>query len=153
MRNLGSQFTNVSATAGQAFAVPIVARGSAFGDLNNDGQIDIVIGVLNESPVILRNNGTRNHWLGIKLTGSKSNLDGIGARVTIVDRAGRRQIFDVSTAGSYLSSSDPRVLVGLGSATSGQNIEIRWPSGTVQTVAFPAIDRYITVKERDASAR
>ena len=150
MRNLGAHFTNVSATAGPAFTKSIVARGASFGDLNNDGQIDIVISVLNDSPVILRNNGTRNHWLGIKLVGSKSNRDGIGARVAVTDNAGRRQIFDVSTAGSYLSSSDPRVIAGLGSATSVQKIEVRWPSGIVQTVAAPAIDRYLTVNEREA---
>jgi len=150
MRNLGAHFTNVSATAGAAFTKSIVARGASFGDLNNDGQIDIVISVLNDSPVILRNNGTRNHWLGIKLVGSKSNRDGIGARVAVTDNAGRRQIFDVSTAGSYLSSSDPRVIAGLGSATSVQKIEVRWPSGIVQTVAAPAINRYLTVNEREA---
>src|SRR5215813_4107277 len=151
MRNLGSQFTNVSATAGPAFTKGIVARGAAFGDLNNDGQIDIAIGVLNDSPVILRNNGTKNHWLGIKLVGSKSNRDGIGARVAITDNTGRRQIFDVTSAGSYLSSSDSRIIAGLGSANSVQKAEIRWPSGIVQTVASPAIDRYVTINEREAT--
>src|SRR5260370_36931093 len=79
MRNRGKGFIDVSATAGQTFNLPILARGAAFGDLNNDGQMDIVIGVLNGAPVILRNNGTKNHWLGIRLVGSNSNLDGSGA--------------------------------------------------------------------------
>jgi hypothetical protein len=149
LRNLGSQFTNVSETAGPPFTLPIAARGAAFGDLNNDGQVDIAINVLNDGPVILRNNGTKNHWLGVKLIGSKSNRDGIGARVTVTDSTGRRQIFEVSTAGSYLSSSDPRIIAGLGSATGVQTVEIRWPSGIVQTVRSPSIDRYVSVNERD----
>ncbi len=152
MRNLGSQFTNVSATAGPPFGVPIAARGAAFGDLNNDGQVDIAIGVLDGTPLILRNDGTKNHWLGIRLVGSKSNRDGIGARVIVADSSGRRQIFDVSTAGSYLSASDSRLIAGLGSATSVQTVEIRWPSGIVQTLGSPAIDRYISIDERDAKS-
>src|SRR6266849_4567672 len=106
MRNTGKGFVNVSATAGAAFNKPLAARGAAFGDLNNDGQIDIVIGELNGAPIILRNNGTKNHWLGIRLVGAKSDRDGIGAHVTVTDNSGRRQSFDVSAAGSYLSSND-----------------------------------------------
>jgi len=149
MRNTGKGFVNVSATAGAAFDLPIAARGAAFGDLNNDGQVDVVIGTLNGSPVVLRNNGTRNHWLGIRLAGSKSNRDGIGARVAITDSVGHRQIFDVSTAGSYLSSNDSRIIAGLGAAAGVRSIEIRWPSGRTQTVAAPEIDRYVTINERD----
>src|SRR5260370_22097399 len=119
MRNSGKGFTNISATAGPAFNLPIVARGAAFGDLNNDGQIDVVVTVLNGAPVVLRNDGTRNHWIGIRLVGGKSNHDGIGARVVVTDNRGLRQIFDVSTAGSYLSASDPRIIAGVGTATGG----------------------------------
>ena len=150
MRNTGKGFVNVSATAGSAFDAPIAARGAAFGDLNNDGQIDIVIGQLNDVPVILRNNGTKNHWLGIRLVGSKSNRDGIGARITVIDSGGHRQIFDVSTAGSYLSSNDSRIIAGLGAATGVSSIEIRWPSGRVQMIPRPEIDRYVTINERDS---
>jgi len=151
MRNTGKGFVDVSATAGPAFNLPIVARGAAFGDLNNDGQIDVVLGVLNGAPVILRNDGTRNHWLGMRLVGVKSNRDGIGARVTITENGGRRQIFDVSTAGSYLSANDPRVIAGLGAATGVRSIEVRWPSGRVQMVSNVEMDRYIAIKERDAA--
>src|SRR5207248_11250714 len=112
MRNTGKGFVNVSTTAGAVFDVPIAARGAAFGDLNNDGQIDVVIGVLNDAPLILRNNGTKNHWLGIRLVGSQSNRSGIGAKVTVIDGNGRRQIFDASTSGSYLSANDPRMIAG-----------------------------------------
>jgi hypothetical protein len=151
MRGSGKGFVNVSATAGPAFNVSIVARGAAFGDLNNDGQVDAVIGVLNDTPLILRNDGTRNHWLGLTLVGSKSNLQGIGARVVIVDSGGHRQIFDVSTAGSYLSANDPRIIAGLGDARGIKNIEVRWPSGRIQQILNPGIDRYITINERDSS--
>ena len=149
MRNTGKGFVNVSATAGAVFDVPIAARGAAFGDLNNDGQVDIVVGVLGGSPVILRNDGTKNHWLGIRLVGSRSNHDGIGARVVVTDANGRRQIFDVSTAGSYLSSSDPRIIAGLGKATGVRTVEIRWPSGRLQTLTSFEVDRYVTVNEPD----
>src|SRR6266571_2357169 len=149
MRNMGKGFVDVSATAGPAFNLPIVARGAAFGDLNNDGQVDVVVGVLDGSPVILRNNGTKNHWLGIRLVGSKSNRDGIGARVVVTDTNDRRQIFDVSTAGSYLSSSDSRIIAGLGTATV-KNIEVHWPSGLNQRLTPAEIDSYLTIYERDA---
>jgi hypothetical protein len=151
MRNTGKGFVNVSATAGAAFNVARAARGAAFGDLNNDGQIDIVIEELNGPPVILRNNGTKNHWLGIRLVGGKSNRDGIGARVTVTDNSGRRQSFDVSTAGSYLSSNDSRIIAGLGAATGVRTVEARWPGGRVETVANPDVDRYVTIKEKEGN--
>jgi enediyne biosynthesis protein E4 len=147
IRNTGKGFVNVSATAGTAFTKPVAARGAAFGDLNNDGQIDVVIGVLDDAPVILRNMGTRNHWLGISLIGSKSNRSGIGARVTVTNIAGQKQIFEVTSAGSYLSSNDPRLLVGLGAARGVRSIEVRWPSGRVQPIQAPPIDRYIRIEE------
>jgi len=109
-----------------------------------------VLGVFNSSPVILRNNGTKNHWLGIRLVGSKSNRDGIGARVVVTDTNDRRQIFDVSAAGSYLSSSDPRIIAGLGTATV-KNIEVHWPGGLNQTVTPVEIDRYLTMGARRES--
>jgi hypothetical protein len=146
MTNTGDGFVNVSATAGAAFSTPIAARGAAFGDLNNDGQIDAVVSVLDDAPVILCNEGTQHHWIGIVLAGTKSNRNGIGARVTVTTIANRKQIFDVGTAGSYLSSNDPRILVGLGNSKAVR-VEVRWPSGRVQTVAAPAIDRYLQINE------
>jgi len=149
MRNTGKGFVNVSASGGAAFSIPIAARGAAFGDLNNDGQLDVVISVLDSAPVVLRSNGTKNHWVGVSLVGAKSNRSGIGARVSITDAAGKKQIFDANTAGSYLSSNDPRVLFGLGTATGIRSIEVRWPSGRVQTLADPGMDRYLVINERD----
>ena len=135
MRNTGKGFVNVSATAGTAFKSSVAARGAAFGDLNNDGQVDAVIAVNDDAPLILRNNGTRNHWLGI-------SLSGFGARVIVTSSSGQKQYFDATNAGSYLSSNDPRIVVGLGAARAVRSIEVRWPSGRVQTIANPPIDRY-----------
>jgi hypothetical protein len=147
MRNTGKGFVNVSATAGPPFKIPLAARGAAFGDLNNDGQIDAVFAVLDDAPLILRNAGTRNHWLGISLSGAKSNRTGIGARVTVTDLDGKKQIFDANTAGSYLSAQDPRIVVGLGSARRVRSVEVRWPSGRTQTIPNPPVDRYMQITE------
>ena len=147
MRNTGKGFVNISATAGPGFSSPVAARGAAFGDLNNDGQLDAVIAVLDDAPMILLNQGTTNHWLGITLVGKKSNRNGIGARVTVTSLSGQKQIYDVSTAGSYLSSNDPRVVVGLGSSPGVRSVEVKWPSGEIQTLPNSAIDKYIRIAE------
>ena len=140
MRNTGKGFVNVSATAGTPFKNSVAARGAAFGDLNNDGQMDAVIAVNDDAPVILRNMGTRNHWLGI-------SLSAIGARLIVTNSSGQKQFFDATNAGSYLASNDPRIVVGLGAARGIRTIEVRWPSGRVQTIANPPIDRYISIAE------
>jgi hypothetical protein len=148
MRNTEKGFQNVSLAAGAAFKTDLAARGMAAGDLDNDGDTDIVISQTNGSPMILRNDGTKNHWLGIDLRGSKSAPNGEGARVVVTDGNGRKQSFDASNSGSYLAANDPRIIIGLGNATSVKQIEIRWTSGKVQTIENPAIDRYHLVKER-----
>ena len=147
MRNTGKGFVNISTTAGAGFNVPLAARGAAFGDLNNDGQVDAVVAVLDDAPVILRNMGTPNHWIGIALKGTRSNRDGIGARVTVTSSTGQRQVFDVTRAGSYLSSSDRRIIAGLGTTKTVRSIEVKWPSGRVQTIANPVVDRYLAIQE------
>jgi hypothetical protein len=146
MLNTGKGFVNVSATAGSGFSNALIGRGAAFGDLNNDGQIDVVIATLDGAPVVLRNDGTKNHWLGLSLVGSKSNRTGIGARVAVTDSAGKKQIFDANTSGSYLASNDPRIVVGLGTANV-RKVEVSWPSGIVQTITDPPVDRYLLVTE------
>jgi hypothetical protein len=150
MLNTGKGFVNVSANAGAAFNLPLAARGAAFGDIDNDGDTDIVLATLDGGPVILRNEGTRNHWLGLSLVGDKSNRSGLGARVVLTDASGRKQFSEATTAGSYLSSNDPRVLLGLGTATAVRQIEIRWPGNRIQRITNPQVDRYLTVNERDA---
>jgi hypothetical protein len=158
MLNTGKGFVNISDTAGPAFSNALAGRGAAFGDLNNDGQIDVAIASLDGPPVVLRNNGTnnaakgavKNHWLGLSLVGSKSNRSGIGTRITVTDSLGRKQIFDANTSGSYLASNDPRIIVGIGSA-SVKKIEVNWPSGSVQVLIEPQLDRYLVISE--ASSR
>jgi hypothetical protein len=111
----------------------------------------VVIAQTNGTPVLLRNDGTKNHWLGLALIGTKSNRQGLGSRITITDSAGGKQIFDVTTASSYLCSNDPRIVVGLGTKTAVQSVEVRWPSGAMQTLKNPTIDKYMTVIESDSA--
>jgi hypothetical protein len=153
MLNTGKGFVNVSASAGAAFNLPQAARGAACGDIDNDGDTDIVLVTLDGGPVILRNEGTRNHWLGLSLVGEKSNRNGIGARITVTDAGGRKQFFECASGGSYLSSNDPRVLVGLGAATGVRQLEIRWPGNRVQRITNPQVDRYLTINEHDAAPK
>ncbi len=150
MRNTGKGFVNISATAGPAFNVQLAARGAAFGDINNDGQVDAILGVLNGTPVVLRNNGSKHSWLGVVLVGSKSNRQGIGARVLVKDDANRTQIFDVTTAGSYLSANDGRVVVGLGASNRVRYVEVHWPGGRIQKLSNPETSHYITIKEDES---
>jgi enediyne biosynthesis protein E4 len=150
MRNTGKSFVNVSASAGAAFSNAMIGRGAAFGDLNNDGQCDVVIASLDGPPLVLTNNGTKNHWLGVSLVGTKSNRYGIGARITVTDTSGRKQVFDLNTAGSYLSANDPRIIVGLGTSTV-RTIAVKWPSGIVQAIKDPQLDRYLKMSETGAN--
>jgi enediyne biosynthesis protein E4 len=150
MRNTGKGFVNVSATAGQPFSKPLAARGAAFGDLDNDGDTDIVVGVVDGSPAVLRNEGTRNHWLGVSLAGAKGNRQGLGAHITVTDASGRKLSQEVTRAGSYLSSNDPRLIFGLGATTSIKTVEVRWPGGRTQRIMNPPPDRYLIINEQDA---
>ena len=148
MRNTPKGFQNVSFSAGEAFTKDLSARGLAVGDLDNDGDADIIIAQTDAAPVILKNNGTKNHWLGLDLRGEKSPSMGEGARLVVIDGKNKKQIFDVSCSGSYLSSNDSRLIVGLGETASVKSVEIRWSSGKVQKLENPEIDRYHLVKEK-----
>jgi hypothetical protein len=148
MRNTEKGFQNVSFAAGEVFQKDLAARGMAVGDLDNDGDVDVVIAQTDGNAVILKNNGTKNHWLGLDLRGEKSAPNGDGARIILTDAKDKRQIFDVTNAGSYLSANDARLLIGLGENTSVKSVEIRWASGKIQKIESPEIDRYHLIKER-----
>ena len=150
-RNLGNgKFSE--ADAGPDLKAPGVHRGVAFGDLDNDGRIDAVVSVLG-GPVKLFHNvsKTSNHWILLKLVGTKSNRMGIGARIHIITEDGRSQWNEVTTAVGYASSSDSRVHFGLGANSKIREIEIRWPSGTRQVLRDVAVDRVLRVDEERGS--
>ena len=147
LKNERNRFRDVSELCGPAFRNPIAARGAAFGDLNNDGLMDIAINCNNGPPLILRNRAnTENHWISLNLIGSVSNRDAIGARVRLVSD-GILQTRFVSSGGSYISASDKRVHFGLGASKRTQSIEISWPSGTVQRLESVGADQILTVRE------
>jgi enediyne biosynthesis protein E4 len=147
-RNQGGRFREVPPATGSGLADLISARGAAFGDLFNDGHIDVVLNNVDAGPALLRNVVKNdNHWIGLKLIGGpKSPRDAIGAKVFLTAGA-IRQRADVFSGGSYGSSSDPRVHFGLGSAMKIDKIEIQWPSGSKQEIAVPSVDRIFTVVE------
>ncbi len=147
LRNVQGRFQDVSAESGAVFRQNWVARGLAIGDIDNDGSVDAVV-TTNGGPAYVLHNETRtpHHWLTLSLTGNKSNRDAIGAVVKVVTSAGA-QFFTVTTSGSYLSASDKRVHVGLGDDKTAKQIEIRWPSGALQTLNSVPADREIAIDE------
>jgi hypothetical protein len=147
MRNDGRKFVDVSKTSGAAFSIPHASRGAAFGDLDNDGFIDVAVNVLNGRALILHNEGGNgNHWLSVSTTGAVSNRDAMGAKIRVVSALGEQYGY-VSTAGSYQSASDKRVHFGLGRDSSVKLVEITWPSGKVQTLRDVPADQFLAVKE------
>jgi hypothetical protein len=150
-RNTGRSFEDVSAEAGSVFREAWVGRGMAIGDIDNDGRVDAVI-TTNDGPLYVLHNATQtpNHWLILKLVGHRSNRDAIGAEVRVVT-AKITQVATVTTASSYLSSSDKRVHFGLGTETLASAIEIRWPSGIHQTLKNVRADQILQVDEPSGS--
>jgi hypothetical protein len=148
-RNLGKgKFEDVSAGAGPDFQLEGAHRGVAFGDLDNDGRIDAVVSVL-DGPAKLFHNITenKNHWILLKLVGTKSNRMGIGAQIHITTEDGASQWNEVTTAVGYASASDSRVHFGLGKNEKIKEMEIRWPSGIKQVLKDVAVDRIMTIEE------
>ena len=141
------RFTEVTARAGSGFAVARNGRGAAFGDYDDDGDLDVVVVNDGEPPSLLRNDGGNGgHWLKLRLVGRRSNRDGVGAWIRVHAR-GRVQAREARTSAGYCSAHDPRLHFGLGAATIVERVEIRWPSGVEQTLdALPA-DHLVTVDE------
>ncbi len=142
------KFEVVPAVEGSGLAVTAVGRGAAFGDLFNDGKIDVVINNLDGPPILLRNvNMDHHHWIALQLVGGKkSPRDAVGATVYVIAN-GMRQRGDVMSGASYLSSNDLRVHFGLGDATKVDAVEIHWPRGAVETVKPAGVDRIYTIEE------
>ena len=148
-RNLGNgQFADVSATAGADFTRPAPYRGLAYGDLDNDGRMDLVVTALGGPVRVFRNvTETSNHWILLKLVGTRSNRMGIGAQVRITTDDGRKLYNEATTSTGYAASSDPRVHFGLGGSRTIREIEIRWPSGTRQLLRDVTADHIVEVTE------
>ena len=147
--NDGRIFRDVSRQSGPVFSKSFAARGLAIGDFNNDGAIDVLISVNDSAPLVLKNNaGKGNHWVGLHLVGQKSNPDAIGARVTYQAADLNRSRMKVG-GGSFLSSHDPRMVLGLGQRTRLDWLEVRWPQpgGVVDRFTDLPIDRYVTIVE------
>ena len=144
----GEKFEIIPPVRSTGLALLMKARGAAFGDLFNDGKMDVVINQVDDVPVLLRNvNPDKNHWVGLKLIGGpKSPRDAVGATV-YVTAGGMRQRADVLSGGSFASSNDQRVHFGLGESTTVRAVEVHWPSGGVERIRLSAIDRFYAVEE------
>jgi predicted nucleotidyltransferase len=146
-RNQGKgRLAKVTASEGSGLALARSSRGAAFGDYDNDGDIDVLISNIDDRPTLLRNDTSDGRWITMRLVGVKSNRDGIGAKVAVV-ADGRRQIAEVRAGGSYVSHNDMRLHFGLGDDVTVDQVEIRWPSGLVERVDRLEVDRFYEARE------
>src|SRR5438876_1285828 len=150
--NIGRAFKNVSAQSGAVFSKEFSGRGMATGDFDNDGDLDVIISNNGEAPLLLRNEGgNKNNWLGLQLVATRSNPAAVGAVITWQAMGAKRSRLKTA-GGSYLSSHDPREILGLGAAKKIDSVEIRWPSGRVDKLTNLPINRYIRVIEGEGVA-
>jgi hypothetical protein len=149
-RNVGGRrFEDVTDAVGGGLLPPTSSRGAAFGDYDNDGDMDVLVMNLSDTPTLLRNDTAGGgHWITLRLTGAKSNRSAIGAKVR-VQTGGRTHVAEVRSGGSYLSHNDTRVHVGLGTAVRVERVEIRWPSGAIDTATGLQADRFYDAREGD----
>ncbi|MQA28562.1 MAG: hypothetical protein GEU82_01820 [Luteitalea sp.] len=148
-RNLrNGRFEEVTDRAGATFELSEVGRGAAFGDVDNDGDVDVLVSNdAGPTRLLINQIGSRNHWLGVRLVGANASRDMLGARVTVFRADGSTFHRRVRTDGSYASAHDSRVVVGLGNSANDPRVQIRWPSGRTEEWLEVAIDRYTTLKE------
>jgi len=149
LKQVDGKFVNVSAQSGKIFAEKWASRGAAFGDLDNDGDIDIVVETCGGPAYVLRNDGgNQNNWMGLDLRGTKSNRDAIGAKVKLTSASGKVQYAMVTTTASYQSAQDKRLIFGIGREQSVRSIDITWPSGIKQKIEGPEVRKMLTITER-----
>lgn len=145
--NTGKGFRDVAGQLGAPLKQSHAGRGLALGDIDNDGDSDILLMTVGEPPVLLRNDGgNTNHWIGLTLTGAKSNRDAVGAKVNVTVGGSMRSKQRLGGT-SYCSASDQRLLFGLGTATKIESIEVKWPSGQISTLKNVRSNQYLTIKE------
>jgi hypothetical protein len=147
MNERNGNFCDAAAQAGEALEIPRASRGLAIADFNNDGNMDVVINDLDGEPMLLDNQGLPGkHWVSFELAGTKSNRLAIGAKLKLV-AGGMTQTAEIFSGGSYLSNNDFRVHFGLNDATKIDSLEIKWPSGKVETIKDLKADQFYSVLE------
>jgi hypothetical protein len=149
LHNLGNgRFEQVTSQAGAVFELSEAGRGAAFGDVDNDGDVDVLVG--NDSGplrLLINNIGNRKHWLGLRLVDERARRDMLGARVAVIRKDGPTLWRRVRSDGSYASANDPRVLVGLGASTEAPRVRVQWPDGRAEEWSDMPVDRWTTLKQ------